>query len=123
MKPISGAALRKALVLANAEGMPNDAMTPDGPYTGPLVTALARHLDEVSELAKGLLPYTLPGTMPSMRQREQLQALVLPDEQDELKREIKLALAETYGGCAPEFESAFHEQLAKRGLQITKVHP
>lgn len=120
---ISEAAKAKACDLTNAMRAqrgdraiwePRD-FGPDG--HSPL-SAFARFIQEVSDAAKATVPLleTWVGNSDEAgaRAADALRPFILPEPVDPVKE----ALAETYGGAAPEFVSAFHVALAKRGLKI-----
>ena len=78
--------------------------------------AFARFIQEVSDAAKVASDQfaTHPASAPCIGARNALAPFILPGPVDPVKE----ALAETYGGAAPEFVSAFHAAIAKRGLKI-----
>jgi len=126
---ISEAAKRQACELANAViRHPGDwkwcvgdiDWTPSGavPASRPAIIALARVLQERSDVAKSCA-WRINTLHSPQETVEHLQSLILPDEPDPLLDIIK----NHYAGSVspPQLASSIRTELAKRGLKIVEV--
>lgn len=90
MEEIPQWAYKAALKQAVAAGMPNDSVSPNGPYTGPLLAAFARYIASKEEPPADPLEEAVSDLLPSAGEHP-LEVVI----RTALKRGMELAKSET----------------------------
>lgn len=117
MTDISGQARKRALDAVKAEaahwGLDNNEQ-----YTHHAISALARYIQEVSDVAKDVMP-EFPAWEHLRELRQRLQSLILPDEPDVLEQALRdIDGSDEWGDSYAKNAELVRAELDKRGYRI-----